>query len=471
MTCSWVRGVISAAALLLMLPSCGPQVDSAPLPNESLAMDPEVRRAINAAHARTVEHPGDAAIRGTLAMLYDAAHMFREAELTYAQAATLDAKDARWWYHLARMRKELGAMDDALRTMEHAATLAPASFIIPLRRGMWRLEMGETELAEADLRAALTLKPDSKAVRHGLARAYVMNGKYEAAVELLEPLRTQLPADSTIRQLLGRCYTRMGRVNDGAAEMSYGVASRWDWTVEDPWLAEVLSLRRGYRARFDTAMTYINAGAADRAMPIIDQLLVDYPDDLPTAVMLCGVLQATGQYQRGIDLLTQLDNRLGDHFAIKLNLAIFYQARNDMTRSMHFTNEAIKLHPQLAAAHVQKARLLMLQQQLDAAEASANEAILADANDPQARFVKANCFMMRNRYAEAEQMLLETTRQHPHVAQGFALLSAAQFSQGKRAEAMNSLAVAERLDPNDATLRSVRTGIAQSQGGGGQGNR
>jgi predicted Zn-dependent protease len=105
--------------------------------------------------------------------------------------------------------------------------------------------------------------------------------------------------------------------------MALGVSSKWDWTLEDAWLDNVLRLRTGYRARFERAMSFINAGVPGRAVSALEELRIDYPDDVPAALGLCAAHEAMGQVDRGLDVLLHADARNADHFAVKLNLGHF----------------------------------------------------------------------------------------------------------------------------------------------------
>jgi predicted Zn-dependent protease len=448
--------VLGGAAYMFVLRGGGANVEPPPRPEAALVIDDEILRSIDATHEAASADPGNAQARATLAMVYDAAHMYSLAETTYLQAIALDGDDAEWWYHVGRVRESQGDVDGALEAIDRAAELAPGEFIIHVRKGVWLLENGEAAQADEAFRKALELKQDSLAARLGLARALVTQDQHAAAVPILEQLRSALPADSTVRQMLGRCYMRMNRPNDGAAEMALGVRSKWDWTIEDAWLENVLKMRTGYRFRLERAVSALHAGASAQAAQQLEKLRAENPGDVPVTVALAKAYADSRQFDQAISVLLSTDRVNPDHFAVKLNIGYCYQLKGDLARAMHYTNEAINLHPDLAAGRVQKARLLLAQNQVEAAHAAADEAIRCDASDVQARYIKAQALLLTNRIVEAEAILEQATRSHPHLAQGFALLAAARVSAGKRAEAMAALAQAERLDPNDPTVQFVR---------------
>lgn len=457
--------------LLLRFVPAGAVTDAPPRPDAALALDPELEKAINAAHEAALSRPRDAGARATLAMIYDAAHMYALADETYAQALALDDDQAEWWYHRARSRESIGDKAGALELLRRAAELAPDQFIIPVRMGVWQLESGEAEQAAASFRAALALQPDARSAQLGLARTYVALDQPADALPLLEALRASLPRDCSVRQLLGRCYARLGRAAEATAELSLGITSAWDWMAEDPWFQHMLSHRAGYRARLDRGMMMIAGGAGPQAVPLLEALRADYPDDVPVALALCAAHESAGRMDKALAVLTQIDLRQPDHFAVKLNLARVQQLQGNLVEAARATAAAIALNPTLAAGHVQMARLRIAQQQLDEALAAADEAIRCDAGSADAKLVKAEVLLGKRQFAEASQILEGVTRAHPDLAQGFAMLAAARFNMGKATEAAAALSQAERIDPNDPTLKVIHAQLQRASNAASAGGR
>jgi len=460
--------MIGGMALVALLQSCGEAISPPPHPAPGLSVDDEVARAITSAYDAASSHLANAGARAELAMVYDAAQMNSLAEITYQQALELDEDHAEWWYHLARMRERLGDYPGAMTAIDRAAALAPNEFIIDVRKGMWLLDQGEPAEADAVFRAALKKFPDSLSARLGLARAMISKNEFAPAIPILEQLRSVHPTDSVVRRMLGLCYMNSGRQREGQAELALGVTAKWDWNVEDQWLDDVRAKRTGYRAQYERALSFLEAGSAARAVTLLEAMRAEHPGDVPVAIALSSALEAAGQIDQALNVMLQFDARMEEHFAIKLNLGHFYQAKGDLSRAMHFTNEAIALNPTLSAGHAQKAQLLLSQNQIDAADQEVDEAIRCDANNPDARFLKAQVLMNRKQFPAAVEVLEEATRSHPHLAQGFALLAAARYNAGNAAGGLLSLEQAERLDANNPIVRAIRQqmrGGAQSSAG------
>jgi tetratricopeptide (TPR) repeat protein len=83
--------------------------------------------------------------------------------------------------------------------------------------------------------------------------------------------------------------------------------------------------------------------------------------------------------------------------------------------------------------------------------ARADEYIAAHPDDPQMRFIKANLLTASQRADEAEQLLLQLTRETPELAEPWNNLAALHAAKGQLDQALQELQTALRLKPNYAT--------------------
>ena len=89
--------------------------------------------------------------------------------------------------------------------------------------------------------------------------------------------------------------------------------------------------------------------------------------------------------------------------------------------------------------------------QTSAALARADRHIGANPRDPQMRFVKANLLSASNRAAEAEEVLLQLTRDYPELAEPWNNLAVLHAGQGRLDQAEQDLQAALRINPDYAT--------------------
>ena len=86
-----------------------------------------------------------------------------------------------------------------------------------------------------------------------------------------------------------------------------------------------------------------------------------------------------------------------------------------------------------------------------AALARADKYIAANPGDPQMRFIKANILSASQRADEAEQLLLQMTRETPELAEPWNNLAVLHAARGQLDQALDELQTALRLNPDDAT--------------------
>ena len=81
----------------------------------------------------------------------------------------------------------------------------------------------------------------------------------------------------------------------------------------------------------------------------------------------------------------------------------------------------------------------------------ADKYIAANPRDPQMRFIKANILSANQRVDEAEQMLMQLTRQDPELPDSWNNLAVLLAAKGQLGMALDELQTALRLNPNYAT--------------------
>jgi Tfp pilus assembly protein PilF len=137
------------------------------------------------------------------------------ADSAYRHAITLDPSfaTAHHWYALLLAR--LGRFDQAIREMERARELEPASLIINTNAGAVRLLAGQTTAAESILRQSLELDPNYPQARFKLGILLLERGLPPQAVVELE--RTVQLGDSTTQNvaMLALAYVLSHRTGDG----------------------------------------------------------------------------------------------------------------------------------------------------------------------------------------------------------------------------------------------------------------
>src|SRR5207247_815756 len=148
----------------------------------------EFDRALENAQAALRESPWDGAVHYTLARVY---HRLGQAQLAGEEFRTSQR------LHAA-----------ALEPFRRAAERDPALFQAHYNTGLTLLKLGRTNEAEAPLRRAVELIPQSFDASSALALVYVAANRHREAIPLLESARRTRPGNPRILGLLGTAYLR-----------------------------------------------------------------------------------------------------------------------------------------------------------------------------------------------------------------------------------------------------------------------
>ena len=100
--------------------------------------------------------------------------------------------------------------DDAIDEFSAAIALRPKAAQAYYRRGLALTARGQRDQAELDYRQAHALAPDSAAIQEALARLYVDDGRYQRAINALEPLLANQPDNPRALFLLGESRSGLG---------------------------------------------------------------------------------------------------------------------------------------------------------------------------------------------------------------------------------------------------------------------
>jgi tetratricopeptide (TPR) repeat protein len=147
-------------------------------------------------------------------------------------------------------------LDDALRSIETARRLEPASPSSSVGLALLQYFRREYGAAEEQLRALLAGAPDAGIARHYLARVLVMTRRGDEAVSLLEG-RT-VPVNGG-RADLGRAYAAAGRTADAEREVA---------------ALEALGAR-GFAVGYEIALVEAALGRRERALAALERGVVD----------------------------------------------------------------------------------------------------------------------------------------------------------------------------------------------------
>lgn len=455
------------------------RLERAPLPAEFPGLDPAAVAAIRKAAEELESHP-DQPERWTQLGIVLQAHLQLElARTCYAQRLLRGEDDAHTWYDLGLIDEDRGETERALAEYARCRALEPRYVPAHWRIGFLRLARGELAAAREAFEGALAIAPEDAAATVGLARVELQESDFAGAARRLEAHLARVPRDGNARYLLGTAYRGAGRTQE--AERTLAAGAGGEPLRNDPWEAEMLAFRQGYRTEFLQALEALAKGDLETSLATLEALHTRRPEDTLIHVNLQRAYRKKGELTRAIELLLEarrLDPLLD---VVHLHLAGAYRDlarraggepdRAALEEALESAERACALSPTFGDAQGMRADVLTdLGRRDEALEGYVRAAELAQ--DSTRWNEKAGLGLCQaGRWAEAVPFLTRLDALTPGTPRTLLTLSAALANSGRLEEARRPLLEARRLAPEDPAiqraLEDLERGRARTSAGGG----
>jgi len=419
-------------------------------------LDPAAAELIRQLHGAATAAPENVEARLELAMAYHANAQIDAARRTYEQCAVLDPQQAKTWYLLARTQKDLARDEEALASIELAGDLPGSHPAAAARRGFWLLERGQFADARLAFDRALTLDAQYVNGRIGRARVDLQEGRIDDAVGTLESLRAAHPEDRHIAYLLGTAYRQARRLDEARPLLELGTGSNLSWGGLDPWTTEMEAFERGYKWEYQRAQDYINAQRPDLALPILQKLSDDHPDDVVVLIALSGVQSALRQFDAALAILKRAESIDPKHFAVQLNLGLVYQRLNQLDLALQHTDEAIRLNASLGRGHVQRGQILFMGRQFAEAEASLRRSIELDPGNAQAHLLLVLALDRQGKSQDSVDELRGMIERFPSQPDAYVLLAKIYRGMNRMELVQDIVRLADQRLPGNEQIRQLK---------------
>ena len=414
---------------------------------------PEVASAVTSALDRANHDPA-AANWLTLGMVCEANGLTPDARRAYEQAVARDAGLSRAWYRLAMARARTAQMDEALAAIDRTIALdsgyAPAQW----RRGLWLLDIGKDDEARAAFERASALDPANPGGSVGLARVALQQREPAQAVEVLERFLSQYPGDRYAIRLLGTAYQRLGKTGDAEYALALGSTGEPNWP--DPWSDDLAQYRVGFAQNLKAVTAQIVNGEYAAAIPTLERLSRERPDDLSLMQQLGLSYVAAGRAVEGIKVLETALSRDPNNIESHLRLASAYLNRQDYERALSHAERAVALDPELGRAYEARGMALWRSGRSMEALSAFQSALRFDPANANALVWMGSILLDAGRADDAFAHFAEAAHRNPTIADAFIGIALVMVQRRQFADAETALARAETLDGANPRLAPAR---------------
>jgi tetratricopeptide (TPR) repeat protein len=297
-------------------------------------LEPAVVTAIRVARERALKEPTSAEAWGDLGKVFLANELQDEADVCFAQAERLDARNPRWPYYQGGTFQARGGYAAAVRCLRRAADLCvgpEADNITPrLLLAETLLTLGQTDEAEAELNQAAARRPDDARVHYDRGLLAAARQDWPAAREHL----LRCPGSPQARQKacvqLAAVSQRLGDATAAESFRRQANAPPPDQDWSDPFVAEYLHWAVRKRSRYRLAEQLEAAGRPGDAVSVLAPLARDYPDDDLVHLTLGKLLGQTGDLGAAEQALRTARRLAPDKVQVYyyLGLVLFQQGDN-----------------------------------------------------------------------------------------------------------------------------------------------
>jgi len=449
--------------------TAGGSIDLTPVrPPDWKVLAPRAAGELQSLHARLLAAPADVALRRDYAAALDVSALDDVAEAAWLQAAALDPEDARALHHVGRLRAgagdHAGAVEAFEAACERSADYAPTRW----RLGLSLLALGRFDRAEAAFGEARRLAPQDPSGLAGLVRAALERDDLSAAEDLIDDARAEFPGDGGFAELRARVHRRRG--DEAAAALLLSAPARPTRCFRaDPWTRELSTHRAGFSEDVARARAYLDAGQPQPALALLEPLHAEDPAHLAVESLLVRALLALQDTVRARTILRESLAR-GDHPRTQVSLGFVHLLAEDHAAALAGAERALELQPDLAAAHLLRARALVGLERTAEAVTALRAAFLHGEASLEAHLLYGRSLAELDRPGDAADALARATEAYPASLQAWALRCEAELRAGRIVEARRSLVEVAARDAARSHLprlqRLIETNGAPEDGTG-----
>ncbi len=440
-------------AAVLLVSSAGGSPELPRLPDLA-STEPQVRAAIEEAHARLGGDPASAELWGSYASVLDAHSFGPEAVDAYGVAASLDPGEFRWPYLQAVLLVSLDP-PASLPWFERALAINPSYAPLHVRYAAMMERMGRAGEATESYRRAVAADAQSADAHAGIGQRLLGDGKpQEAKVHLDRAVELDAQCRAALSGLAA--WYRQAGDADLAAHFAHRAAAAPQRPVAD----EVVSAMRHMGVSTTAVLRRVDAlraaGRTADALRQLRRLIQANPESSRGRNTLGELLLEGGSYAAALEQFRGAIHLAPEFVPARLGLAQTLTRIGRLAEAQQEYEAVIVGHPTSVRAHAGLGACLARQGRWDAALQSMQRAFELGPNDRRARVGYGWALFNTGRYQPAIDVLAAEVAGDAGdeiAVEAFAVAGLAEARLGRDEEAAPLLRRAVDAAPERAELR------------------
>jgi tetratricopeptide (TPR) repeat protein len=279
------------------------------------------------------------------------------------RAAAPSPSNAGYHYSLGILHALGENLDEAVREMEEARRIDPASPYLAKELASLYMEKGDAEKALEICKKTLQEHPDDIDTRLLLGGLYLTRKDYPAAAGEYRRVVELAPKNTSARFYLGTSLAEMKQFDEAAATFRELLKIDPDHVMGNYYLARLLAEMK----QFDEAET---------------------------------------GFRKTLALRPQLESAM-------IDLVFLFERQKKILQAIEVCRNFINLFPARLQARIKLGELYLQEQRYDEAENAFREVLKLDGKNREVRITLALIYLERGRHEKAVEMLVDLTREYP----------------------------------------------------------
>ena len=366
---------------------------------------------------------------------------YEKAKIEYLNVLRLEPMNPRAIRQTGFMLHEQGAPISAYRFLLKAAEQNPQDAEITIKLGFTQMALGEVKKAQEAATAVLTRDPSNEEALLLLADAAVAPELITIAAQWLEQVRAKAGSKAAFHLALAQVALRKRDLPGAEASLRQAVTiepksslarmAMGDWYRAKTNLAQAES---EFKAAMDAApprspapLKYAelkaNAGGAEEAKKILNEVTKKTPDYLPAWGLLAQLAFAEKKYDDCITISERILNADQANFRSRQLLAQAKMAKGQTAQAIQELESLNTLFPKSPQARFQLAVAYLQTTNIDRAGAALEQAISLNTNFTEAIVLQARLKLSKGDAAGVVSSMLGLVKRQPDAKAAYVLLA------------------------------------------------